>query len=48
VNRLHARCAEHLSRFKRPTDITAVAELPRAATGKIQRHRLREPEPAAR
>jgi acyl-CoA synthetase (AMP-forming)/AMP-acid ligase II len=45
VDRLHARCAEHLSRFKRPVAITVVAELPRAATGKIARHRLRELEP---
>lgn len=45
VDRLHARCAEHLSRFKWPTEITVVAELPRAAAGKIARHRLREPAP---
>lgn len=46
VDRLHARCEAHLSRFKRPTEITVLADLPRAATGKVARHRLREPEPA--
>jgi oxalate---CoA ligase len=44
---LAARCAAELSRFKRPEAIYVVGELPRAATGKIQRYRLREPGPAA-
>ncbi len=44
---LAARCAAELSRFKRPEAIYVVDELPRAATGKIQRYRLREPRPAA-
>ena len=35
-------CGESLPRFKRPTWIRAVAELPRTATGKIQRFKLRE------
>ena len=44
---LAARCAAELSRFKRPEAVYVVDELPRAATGKIQRYRLREPSPAA-
>ena len=35
-------CEEKLPRFKRPMWIRAVAELPRTATGKIQRFKLRE------
>jgi benzoate-CoA ligase len=35
-------CEEQLPRFKRPKWIRAVAELPRTATGKIQRFKLRE------
>jgi len=35
-------CDEKLPRFKRPKWIRAVAELPRTATGKIQRFKLRE------
>lgn len=35
-------CAERLPRYKRPKWIRAVAELPRTATGKVQRFRLRE------
>jgi benzoate-CoA ligase family protein len=35
-------CEQSLPRFKRPTWIRAVAELPRTATGKIQRFKLRE------
>ena len=44
---LAARCAAELSRFKRPEAVYVVDELPRAATGKIQRYRLRERSPAA-
>jgi benzoate-CoA ligase len=35
-------CEEKLPRFKRPMWIRAVAELPRTATGKVQRFKLRE------
>jgi benzoate-CoA ligase len=35
-------CEEKLPRFKRPKWIRAVSELPRTATGKIQRFKLRE------
>jgi benzoate-CoA ligase family protein len=35
-------CAERLARHKRPQWIEPVADLPRTATGKIQRFRLRE------
>jgi 2-aminobenzoate-CoA ligase len=33
--------------YKYPRSIEFVAELPRTSTGKVQRYRLREPEPAA-
>lgn len=36
------QASENLPRFKRPTWIRTVAELPRTATGKIQRFKLRE------
>jgi oxalate---CoA ligase len=42
---LGARCAGGLSRFKQPEAIYVVEDLPRAATGKIQRYRLRQPDP---
>ena len=35
-------CEQALPRFKRPKWIRAVPELPRTATGKVQRYRLRE------
>jgi acyl-coenzyme A synthetase/AMP-(fatty) acid ligase len=35
-------CEQGLPRFKRPKWIRSVAELPRTATGKIQRYKLRE------
>jgi benzoate-CoA ligase len=37
-----AACAEKLPRHKRPKWIVQVAELPRTATGKVQRFKLRE------
>ncbi|HEY2277091.1 MAG TPA: AMP-binding protein [Streptosporangiaceae bacterium] len=40
--RLNGRCAAELSRFKLPEAIYVVPDLPRAATGKVQRHRLRQ------
>ena len=39
---LAARCCAELSRFERPEAIYVVEDLPRAATGKIQRFRLRQ------
>jgi oxalate---CoA ligase len=42
VARLEALVEARLPRFKRPTSITVVEDLPRAATGKVQRVRLRE------
>ena len=39
--RQSARC-ERLPRHKRPKWIRAVSELPRTATGKVQRYKLRE------
>ncbi|WP_277872632.1 AMP-binding enzyme [Sphingobium wenxiniae] len=35
-------CKEHLAPYKYPRWITFVDELPKTATGKIQRFRLRE------
>jgi oxalate---CoA ligase len=45
--RLNDRCAAELSRFKRPEAIYVVPDLPRAATGKVQRHRLRQAQDQA-
>jgi acyl-coenzyme A synthetase/AMP-(fatty) acid ligase len=39
-------CAERLARHKRPRWIEPVGELPKTATGKVQRFRLRETAPA--
>ncbi|MBV9793481.1 MAG: AMP-binding protein [Actinobacteria bacterium] len=47
LRQLNGRCTAELSRFKRPEAIYVVQDLPRAATGKIQRHRLREAEAEA-
>lgn len=44
LDTLGARCAAELSRFKRPEAIYVVEDLPRVATGKIQRYRLRQPD----
>lgn len=41
-DRLKAHVKEHLAPYKYPRWITFVAELPKTATGKIQRFRLRE------
>ena len=37
-----AACERALPRYKRPKWVRAVAELPRTATGKVQRYKLRE------
>jgi long-chain acyl-CoA synthetase len=39
---LLAFCAEHLADYKRPRHLWFVAELPRNATGKVMKHKLRE------
>jgi acyl-coenzyme A synthetase/AMP-(fatty) acid ligase len=41
---LMAHCKEHLAPYKFPRRIHFVAELPKTATGKIQRYRLRAQE----
>ena len=41
VASLHASLAGRLATHQRPSRITIVAELPRTATGKLQRHKLR-------
>jgi acyl-CoA synthetase (AMP-forming)/AMP-acid ligase II len=40
LSQLNRRCAAELSRFKVPEAIYVVQDLPRAATGKVQRHRI--------
>jgi len=42
VDELQVFCAERLADYKRPRVIRFVAELPRNATGKVMKHRLRE------
>lgn len=42
---LAARAEAHLTRFRRPVEITVVPDLPRAATGKVQRARIRASSP---
>ena len=39
---LLAFCAEHLADYKRPRRLWFVEELPRNATGKVMKHKLRE------
>ena len=41
VDRLRLRCEQQLSRGKRPVEFRFVADLPRTATGKVLRRRLR-------
>lgn len=44
---IEAHCREHMAAFKRPRRLVVADELPRTATGKIQRYRLREQEMGA-
>ena len=39
---VRGRCEQQLGRFKQPTEIHAIAELPRSPTGKLLRRQLRE------
>ncbi|MGH3763580.1 MAG: AMP-binding protein [Pseudonocardiaceae bacterium] len=48
VGRLRLRCERQLSRVKRPVEFRIVAGLPRSATGKVLRRRLREETPGPR
>jgi acyl-CoA synthetase (AMP-forming)/AMP-acid ligase II len=41
ISDLTARCERDLPRFKRPVEISVVADVPRAPTGKVQRNRVR-------
>jgi long-chain acyl-CoA synthetase len=41
VEAVEAHCAQRLAKFKRPSMITLVDELPRGATGKVQKAQLR-------
>jgi crotonobetaine/carnitine-CoA ligase len=43
VQQLHDWCAQHLTKSKRPRDITLVDELPRTSVGKIRKFLLRDP-----
>ncbi len=38
-----AWCKERLARYKAPTSVDIVEEIPRTATGKVQKFKLREP-----
>jgi acyl-coenzyme A synthetase/AMP-(fatty) acid ligase len=40
---LITHCVENMAAYKRPRWIEFVKELPKTATGKIQRYRLRQP-----
>jgi len=42
VDDVDAHCRERLARFKRPTQVEIAASLPRTATGKIAKGRLRD------
>ena len=41
---VRARCEERLARFKQPSRIEVVDELPLTVTGKVQKGRLRSAE----
>jgi len=42
VAAIDAHCREHMATYKRPRRIVVVDELPKTATGKIQRFKLRD------
>jgi benzoate-CoA ligase len=42
VDAIDAHCREHMASYKRPRRILVVDELPKTATGKIQRFKLRD------
>jgi len=42
VNAARERLSQALPRYKQPRRFEVVADLPRTATGKIRRHKLRE------
>jgi acyl-CoA synthetase (AMP-forming)/AMP-acid ligase II len=42
IDDLTTRCVGKLPRFKRPTEISVVPDLPRAPTGKVQRSKVRD------
>jgi benzoate-CoA ligase len=42
VDAIEAHCREHMATYKRPRRIFVVDELPKTATGKIQRFKLRD------
>jgi long-chain acyl-CoA synthetase len=44
---LQGRCRENLARYKCPTRIEVVEDLPTTATGKVRRRELREDDPGA-
>jgi len=46
AEQLHAFVAERLADYKRPRQLVFVDELPRNATGKVMKHRLRVPSPS--
>lgn len=48
VEEVQAFCREHLAGFKVPRSLELMAEIPRSASGKIQKRQLREPHWAGR
>jgi acyl-CoA synthetase (AMP-forming)/AMP-acid ligase II len=46
LNELSSFCARHLADYKRPRAVRILAELPRNALGKVQKHRILEGLPA--
>jgi acyl-coenzyme A synthetase/AMP-(fatty) acid ligase len=42
VRSARERLSQALPRYKQPRRFEAIADLPRTATGKVQRHKLRE------
>jgi long-chain acyl-CoA synthetase len=42
ARRVEEHCADRLARFKRPTSVSVLPELPRGATGKVRKGLLRE------
>ena len=44
AERVRAHCGDRLARFKVPSSVEVVAELPHSATGKVAKGRLRASE----
>ena len=44
---LQAYAKQRIAPYKYPRSVEFATELPRTSTGKVQRYRLREPQPTA-